>query len=347
MNAINFGNYSLYSLIVIMMSVVFVFSLFFTNALRKFAISKNIIDIPNERSAHITPKPRGGGIAFVGGFLLLLPVLVFLNWVNTETVYSLLISGLLISSTGFYDDYKTISVKTRMFVHVLGAFIVLYLMHGMPNFMILNWQIPTGFVVNVLGVFYLTWLVNLYNFMDGIDAIASVEALSVCIGMSVIYFLTNNEILAILPLLLAAAVAGFLYWNRPPAKIFMGDVGSCFLGLCFGVLSIQATSVDKNFFWSWIILLGVFIIDTSFTLCFRLIKGEQVFKPHCSHSYQKVARKLDSHILVTLLVLIINILWLYPWAILVGKGHLDGFIGLLIAYIPLFILVFIIQIKLS
>lgn len=342
----NFNNYHQFIFLALMV-VVFLFSLFLTNVLRKLAISNNVLDIPNSRSSHITPTPRGGGLAFVIGFLFLLPGILFFNLSDKNTIYSLFFAGLLIAGIGLYDDFKYISVKKRMFIHLSAALMVLYFMHGMPDFEILTYQIHTGFFANILGVFYLVWLTNLYNFMDGIDAIAGVETLCTCIGISTVYLLTSNHALLYLPLTLAASVAGFLYWNKPPAKIFMGDVGSGFLGLILGILSLQATKIDKNFLWSWLILLGVFIIDASFTLCFRLFKGEKIFKAHSAHTYQKLARKLNSHSLVTFIVLIINILWLYPWAILVGREYLNGFLGLVIAYVPLFILVFILQMKLS
>jgi Fuc2NAc and GlcNAc transferase len=144
--------------------------------------------------------------------------------------------------------------------------------------------------------------------------------------------------LVVLPLLLAASVAGFLFWNFPPARIFMGDAGSNFLGFILGVLSIQAATVNKAYFWSWLILMGVFIVDATWTLIRRVFQGAQIFQAHRSHAYQQATTRCGKHMPVTLGVLAINLIWLFPWAILVGCEYMDGFTGLLIAYIPLLVM---------
>ena len=138
------------------------------------------------------------------------------------------------------------------------------------------------------------------------------------------------------PLLLAAAVMGFLFWNFPPARIFMGDAGSGFLGIALGVLSLQAAWVAPQLLWSWLILLGVFIVDATFTLLRRLLRGDKVYEAHRSHAYQYASRQYGRHLPVTLVVGGINILWLLPMALLVGLGWVDSFLGVLIAYVPLF-----------
>jgi Fuc2NAc and GlcNAc transferase len=142
------------------------------------------------------------------------------------------------------------------------------------------------------------------------------------------------------PLLLLGAVAGFLCWNFPPARIFMGDAGSGFLGLMLGLLSIQAGWVSPGFFWAWLILLGVFVVDATLTLLRRLVRRQKPYEAHRSHAYQYAARKYGAHRPVTLAVGAINLLWLLPLSMLVGLGYVDGVIGLLIAYLPLLWLAF-------
>ena len=185
---------------------------------------------------------------------------------------------------------------------------------------------------------YLVWLLNLYNFMDGIDGIASVEAICVCVGGALLYVLLGKPDLALLPLMLAAAVAGFLFWNFPPARIFMGDAGSGFLGIVLGIMSIQAGWVDPALFWSWVILLGVFVVDATFTLVRRLLRGDKVYEAHRSHAYQYASRHYGRHLPVTLAVGVINLAWLLPIALLVGTGRVDGVIGVVVAYAPLVLL---------
>jgi UDP-N-acetylmuramyl pentapeptide phosphotransferase/UDP-N-acetylglucosamine-1-phosphate transferase len=131
------------------------------------------------------------------------------------------------------------------------------------------------------------------------------------------------------------AVLGFLYWNFPPAKIFMGDAGSGFLGFVLGVLSLAAAWQNADLLWVWLILLGVFIVDATFTLVRRLVRGDKVYEAHRSHAYQFASRKVGGHLPVTLSVLAINLLWLTPIAIGVGVLGLNGLLALVIAYAPL------------
>ena len=138
----------------------------------------------------------------------------------------------------------------------------------------------------------------------------------------------------VLTLVLAAAASGFLIWNWPPAKVFMGDVGSGFLGLMLAGLSLQAGRADARLFWSWVILLGVFVVDATLTLLRRLIRGDKVFEAHRLHAYQHAALRWG-HRSVTLSIAAMNLLWLMPIGLLVARGSLDGVVGVLIAYAPL------------
>ena len=178
-------------------------------------------------------------------------------------------------------------------------------------------------------------MLNLYNFMDGIDGLASVEALCVCLGACLLYGLTGHGDLMWAPLLLAVSVAGFLCWNFPPARIFMGDAGSGFLGVMLGVLSLQAAWAAPQLFWGWLILLGVFVVDATFTLSRRLIRGDKVYEAHRSHAYQFASRLYGRHLPVTLAVGLINLFWLLPIAVAVACFGLDGTLGLIVAYVPL------------
>ncbi len=171
--------------------------------------------------------------------------------------------------------------------------------------------------------------------MDGIDGIAGMEAVSVCLGAVLVYQSCQLMDLMLLPLILLAAVLGFLFWNIPRASIFMGDVGSGFLGLILGCFAIQAAIAKPVLWWSWMILLGVFIIDATITLGRRCLRGEAIHLAHRNHAYQHAARLFGHHMPVTLGVALINVCWLWPWAWMVGCGYLDGFLGVFCAYLPL------------
>lgn len=223
-------------------------SLLLTAVLRQYALRRSIIDIPNARSSHTVPTPRGGGVAIVLTFAFSLFVLALLQRVSMAESVALLGSGLLIAVIGFMDDHGHIAARWRLLGHFIAAAWALFWVQGLPSITVFGFSLSLGWFGHLLGALYLVWMLNLYNFMDGIDGIASLEAICACVGLSLIYFFSGHEALIWSPLLLAVAVVGFLYWNFPPARIFMGDAGSGFLGIVLGVFSIQAAWVGSEFF---------------------------------------------------------------------------------------------------
>ncbi|MEW5251091.1 MraY family glycosyltransferase [Microbulbifer sp. 2201CG32-9] len=318
-------------------------SFFITGALRRYALTGRLMDIPNSRSSHSTPMPRGGGVAIVLTFLSVLPFLALNHMLSWSLMLALLGSGSAVAIIGFLDDHSHIPVSWRLLGHFGAAIWALFWLGGLPPFNLFGMYFDLGWVGYTLAVVYLVWLLNLYNFMDGIDGIASVEAICVCMGGMLLYttldFPGSQQAMAwIMPMLLTAAVAGFLFWNFPPARIFMGDAGSGFLGITLGILSLQAAWVAPQFLWCWLILLGVFIIDASWTLIRRFLRGKKVYEAHRSHAYQYASRHFGRHLPVTLGVVGINLFWLLPIALWVALGKIDGLTGLLIAYFPLVML---------
>jgi len=308
-------------------------SLFLTGALRRYALARSLMDIPNDRSSHSVPTPRGGGVAIVLSFLAALPLLVgVLPW---SVMWALLGAGAWIAMVGFLDDHGHIAARWRLLAHFIGAGWALGWLGGLPPLVIFGYDLELDWLGYALAAFYLVWLLNLYNFMDGIDGIASVEAICVCLSGALLYLLQGEGAVALVPLLLAVAVAGFLFWNFPPARIFMGDAGSGFLGIALGILSLQAAWVAPQLLWSWLILLGVFIVDATWTLFCRLLRGDKVYEAHRSHAYQQASRLFGRHLPVTLAVGALNLFWLLPIALWVGLGGMDGALGLLVAYLPL------------
>jgi len=315
-----------------------VLSLGLTAALRRYALSRSIIDIPNARSSHSVPTPRGGGVAIVIAFLLSLPVLGLMGLVPWPQLLGLGGAGALVAVVGFMDDHGHIAARWRLLGHFSAGIWALCWLGGFPPLVMFGMSVDLHWFGHVLAAIYLVWILNLYNFMDGIDGIASVEALCACLGACLLYWVNGTPALIWGPLILAMAVLGFLYWNFPPARIFMGDAGSGFLGVTLGVLSLQAAWESSALFWAWLILLGVFIVDATFTLLRRLIRGDKVYEAHRSHAYQFASRHFGKHLPVTLAVGAINLFWLLPIAFCVTYWELDGALGLAIAYFPLIIL---------
>ncbi|MCY1282242.1 Undecaprenyl-phosphate alpha-N-acetylglucosaminyl 1-phosphate transferase [compost metagenome] len=310
-------------------------SLFLTGILRRYALARSLMDIPNGRSSHSVPTPRGGGVAIVLSFLAALPLLASVGVLAWPVMWALLGAGGWVAVVGFLDDHGHIAARWRLLAHFIGAGWALGWLGGLPPLVIFGFDLDLGWLGYALAAFYLVWLLNLYNFMDGIDGIASVEAICVCLGGALLYLLLGEGGAALAPLALALAVAGFLFWNFPPARIFMGDAGSGFLGIALGVLSLQAAWVAPQLLWSWLILLGVFIVDATWTLFRRLLRGDKVYEAHRSHAYQYASREFGKHLPVTLAVAGLNLFWLLPIALWVGLGGLDGALGLLVAYLPL------------
>lgn len=310
-------------------------SMLLTGAMRRYALARSLMDVPNERSSHSVATPRGGGVAIVLSALAGLALLEHAGWLLGPDFRALAGAGILVALVGFLDDHGHVAARWRLLAHFAAAAWLLYGLHGIPSIELFGVAVSTGWVLQALGTLYVVWLLNLYNFMDGIDGIASIEAITVCVGGALIYALMGRAELGAAPLLLALAVAGFLYWNLPPARIFMGDAGSGFLGVALAGFSIQAAWVARELLWSWVILLGVFVVDATVTLLRRLARGERVYQAHRSHAYQYASRRLGRHLPVTLAVGAINLLWLFPIAAWAGLGRIDGALGVLLAYAPL------------
>ena len=310
------------SLVLWISLIAFIASWLLTGLLRRYALAASVLDIPNARSSHSTATPRGGGVAIVLVFLLGILLLHWFNAIPSTAFYGLFGAGAWIAIIGFIDDHQHIPARWRLIGHFIGAAWGLFWLDSLPfNLAWLSYGLAT---------FYLVWLLNLYNFMDGIDGIASIEAISVTLGGTLLLGVSASYPL----LLLLSAVAGFLVWNYPPAKIFMGDAGSGFLGITLGLLSLQSSHLLA----SWLILLGVFIVDATLTLARRFLRGEKVYEAHRSHAYQFASRHYSSHKTVSLAVAAINIFWLLPIALWVGLGNLNPVFGLIIAYTPLLLL---------
>ncbi|WP_152224689.1 glycosyltransferase family 4 protein [Pseudomonas sp. SCB32] len=323
----------------VLLAAVFLASWAMTWGVRRYALARSIMDIPNDRSSHRIPTPRGGGVAIVLGFLGCLALAGVLGTVDVRSLVALLPAGAWVAALGFLDDHRHIPARWRLLGHFLGAGWLMYWVGGLPALSTPWGAIDLGLAGDLLALVFLVWLLNLYNFMDGIDGIASLEAISVCLAGALCYGLVGAGGKTWLPLILAMATAGFLVWNFPPARIFMGDAGSGFLGVVLGGMALQAGWVSPPLLWSWLILLGVFVVDASYTLLHRLIRGERVYEAHRSHAYQRASRRYGSHLRVSLAITGINLCWLAPLAIVVSLGWVSGLLALIVAYAPLVLVV--------
>ena len=278
-------------------------------------------------------------MAIVVVVLLSLPVLGWVGALSWPAVVGWLGGGALVAAIGFADDHGHIAPRWRLLGQFAAAAWIVTQLGGAPDVAVFHYLLHGGWTSHVLATIYLVWLTNLFNFMDGIDGIAGVETLTVCVGAALLSVLTfPGQSLWLAAVVLASATLGFLVWNWPPARIFMGDAGAGFLGLMLGALSLENAKAEPRLFWSWVILLGVFIVDATVTLIRRVVRREKFYEAHRSHAYQRAALRWRGHRRVTILVGVINLCWLLPIALLVGLGVVDGLIATVIAYTPLVVI---------
>jgi Fuc2NAc and GlcNAc transferase len=214
--------------------------------------------------------------------------------------------GVLIASVGWKDDKDGLTPRVRSFSHFLAAAWAVYCLGGFSAINVGFADLHLAWVGSIVAVIGTVWMINLYNFMDGVDGIAGTEAVSVAAIGGLLLLWQQSFSPAVVCFLLAASVAGFLMWNWPPAKIFMGDVGSGFLGFIFAVMAMWSEQSGAIPLIIWILLLGVFVIDATSTLILRVSQGNKWYEAHRSHVYQLAIQAGYSHKQVTLTVLAIN-----------------------------------------
>jgi Fuc2NAc and GlcNAc transferase len=248
---------------------------FLTGLVRRYALNR-LVDIPNDRSSHHAPTPRGGGLAIVaafsGGCLLARTA----GWITPELSIGLL-SGLLIAAIGFWDDHGHVPARYRMGTHIAAASLALAGLGGFSELPLGTTTLTLGWIGAGCALLWLVWLLNLFNFMDGIDGIAGAEVIFVTVAAAILSYWRQGhlESAGVCGLLLASATLGFLIWNWPPAKIFMGDVGSGFVGYTLGLLALVDMKANDGGLGlpAWVILDGLFLVDATYTLLRRMGSG--------------------------------------------------------------------------
>jgi UDP-N-acetylmuramyl pentapeptide phosphotransferase/UDP-N-acetylglucosamine-1-phosphate transferase len=294
---------------IIKLLILFTLSFLLTLLVRHLALKKNLIDQVNERSSHTIPTPRGGGLAIVLCWFGAL-VYLFIHKDIEPNLFFALLSGLILAIVSWLDDLMDLKPGVRILAQALSALGALYFLGGiklLPGFDAQWFFWLTNFIVFV-GII---WFINLYNFLDGLDGYASQEAILVSAGLILI---TGQPQLW----LLIAAVAGFLAWNWPKAKIFMGDVGSTQLGFILVVFGIYYHNSGSVAISNWLILTSLFWFDATFTLYRRWRNGEKLSVAHKKHGYQRLVQGGFSHLKVDLWAISLNI-------VLIGLSYLGQF----------------------
>ncbi len=311
-----------------------------------YAERLKLVQAPNERSSHTVPTPRGGGAGIVVSATLAAAALRMSGQAVDATVVAL---ALLIAAVGLWDDLRSLSSGLRLAAQAGAAGLLLMHVGAMPPLEFAA-AIPTrGLVWMALAALVLVWWINLFNFMDGIDGLASTQAIYLLVGALALSVYAHPQRLleadAIWMVSLAAAVAGFLTLNWPPAKIFMGDVGSTYLGFVIAAIALLTIRDGWLPYSAWLVLAAVFVTDASITLLLRIARREPLDQAHRNHAYQRLARALRSHRSVTMLYLGINLAWLLPIAWGTVRWPQRAAPLLALAYLPLIVLTLWVQVR--
>ena len=317
----------------------FLLSVVATHYYRRLAISKDIIASPNKRTLHDQPVPRGGGIVFSTIFILAVFLLGIFHIISHEMLMVIGVGGMIASLFGFFDDVFDIRASRKLFIQSILAWWVLFWFDGGVLTEIEWFPFHMSWFVSW---FLLVWMMNLFNFMDGVDGMAVSGTVFVAMALIFVLLLTGDfSSLVMLFSLLVISCSGFLLYNWPPASIFMGDSGSVFLGYLFGALIIKTTMTGDISIWTWIIVFGYFFADTNFTILLRIFLVKHWYHAHKSHGYQNLARILKSHAKITGAIQIYHYSYLFPLAVWSVLKPDWGPIAAIMAIMPAAILTFL------
>lgn len=262
-----------------------------------------LVQAPNHRSSHAAPTPHGGGIGIVIGGTV---AGGFLGWGSGAAWLGMIVAiAFLVAAVSLWDDIRPLPVRPRLLIHFAACLLAVAIL-----------PVGYGSAVVMLVLLAGVWWLNLFNFMDGIDGLAGVQAVFMMGGMAGLALLSSPEVTDSMAwrwlVLSTAAVVGFLAWNWPPARIFMGDVGSIYLGFVLFAGCLASVGEGWSSFPLWLILGAPFIVDATATLLHRAWRGERWLEAHRQHAYQRLARYLNSHRAVTVRVLVFNTICLLP-----------------------------------
>jgi len=288
--------------------VIFVLTFILTFLIKKFALKKIILDIPNNRSSHSTPIPRIGGLAIAISWFIALIYFFIQKNINLKLFYAL-ISGVILVIVGLIDDVFSLKPGIRFLSQFLTALIGLIIIGGLKTFDLGFYVFQNKIILTFLALIGIIWSINLFNFLDGIDGYISTEIIFIFLSIFLIF--QDN-----LSLILVFVVLGFLIWNWQPAKIFMGDVGSTLLGYNVAIFAIYFQNTNKTSLIFWLILTSVFWVDATLTLLRRWKHKEKLSEAHRKHAYQRIVQYGYSHQQTDIYQIMTNLLICFPLAFL-------------------------------
>ncbi|WP_440222574.1 MraY family glycosyltransferase [Dokdonella sp. MW10] len=275
-----------------------------------YARRRNLLDQPGQRRSHTMPTPRGGGIGIVAGVLVAsLLVLVASHGVDVPALLAISVATLLVAAVGWIDDHRGLGARPRLLAH-LAAAIVLLVATPLAGLVVAGSAL--WIALSVMLVVAIAWSVNLHNFMDGIDGLLATQALFVFTVLAALCAMAGRVVEAERIGLFAAATLGFLPFNFPRARIFMGDVGSGVLGLLVAVAIGWQMLAPPVAVASGLVACSVFVVDATATLLWRMVNGRRWYSAHREHLYQWLVRGGRSHRRVTGMYMAWNLVVVVP-----------------------------------
>jgi UDP-N-acetylmuramyl pentapeptide phosphotransferase/UDP-N-acetylglucosamine-1-phosphate transferase len=278
---------------------IFLVSYFGVAAFLRWSLRKQLLDIPNERSSHTAPTPRGAGVVIV---CVGLASYIGYCYLSGEAVLWAYVAGaMMIAVVSWLDDVYGVSFVWRFLVHSIAALLVIYQAGAWQSlyFPILETKIEMGLAGPIVSFLWIVWLTNAYNFMDGIDGISGIQAVTAGAGWLLIGYLLGFSVVSFFGGVLAFSGLAFLFFNWPPARVFLGDVGSAFLGFTFAAIPFVAgseyTGKSAPLPLIALFLVWFFVFDTVITFLSRLVRGQKVWTPHREHLYQRLVISGYSH----------------------------------------------------
>ncbi|MCA9007497.1 MAG: glycosyltransferase family 4 protein [Planctomycetaceae bacterium] len=331
---------------------VFLVSFICTCVILKLAPQLGLVKSPTSRCSHVMPTPRGGGVSFVISSLIAFSILYFSGELSGTLIPVILCGGTLIAALGFWDDLYNVPVRYRLVAQASIIAASVFALSPLPALELWGWKLDAMLLSWGIATVALIWWLNLFNFMDGIDGIAGGEAASTLVAATLLIFIKTGLFATTeqaLMLLLTVSLLGFMIFNMPPAKIFMGDAGSTFLGFTLGIVALSSLNSGLLNLWVWLILPAVFWVDATFTLLRRMIRRDCWYQAHQSHAYQRLSRFLEAtrggrkarhraHRKVSLGTLCINVGWLLPLSLIALYWPAWGLLTVAVAWTPLVLL---------
>lgn len=275
----------------------------------QLARKKNIQNLPTDRGLHSVPTPRGGGIVIVIAASIFISYVIFKDQDPAPSLLFILLGSILVAIVGFLDDLSGVTYKKRLFVHFASSILCVFPLYK-SYFYFFDNQIAITLAVVLFLAFVCSWSINLFNFMDGSNGLAAMQAIFTTLFLAREQFLSGNELNTNIFLVLAATSAAFLSWNLSPSRIFMGDVGSGYLGYILFALSLYCSVTAGLDFAIAIMLMNTFWLDASLTLLIRLIKRKKLTEAHRDHLYQRLVLKYKSHNKTLTIYSLYNFTWI-------------------------------------